>query len=788
MKKKTRRFLILYVALLISLFSKTYGGSIQHTVAYDYNKFTLTNRTFDNVVYSNISYNGLFNNSGEPGMPSLPVDYLKFSVPYNATNISVFASYTNYKSIYIDHQLFPCQPDTQMNDTLVRPIVPPDSSIYYSGDFFPLSKAWLVNDEFFAGENRVLTIALAPVSYRFLEKGSMKHMLSLAQRVNIIVNYDINDDLDKIPLISCRHSKRNEGYKLTQRIVVNPESVIDNAPTQLTNSQLLQYYSAYNPINAQAILPKYLDDTIETPVNYYTIITPDSLQASLKKIAAFKQQKGYITKIETVENIINQYISNNLSGNSNEIDSAKIIRQYLISSFYNGEVGFVLMAGKDVPFKFAYRHQYPTDQYYSDLTEDWSDSFDYCPDVYVGRIIARRQEQICNYTDKLLRYELNPGRGDFSYLKRALYTNGYDIKINGTPGVDIVRYYADSIFTSSTVFMEDRVNKTPSGKQVINEINNTQYGFIGFINHGLPMGIPVYGRGGGGDDHRKFSWIWAIEGEHAPNSATHHANDDTTSGNGLNNMANKYYPSICYSPGCELMPFDIPSGYESASMLFGESFTTGKNYGGPAFLGNTRENGMDNMYLGSIFCKFVINGFYKIGMAQPLARIYVFDPGEKMIFNLLGDPEFEIWTDIPQHFTNVSLSRSDNSITVNGIDSDSTIVAYYSNDGQIGTDTISTLSVVFNNISPNSTVMLYKHNYIPYIAPLDLQNITFSKNQYVIASDVNAGEAIDSQRTNGNVIVPDGIEYEIEASGRVTLQDGFQVEKGATFAVYPSSF
>ena len=33
-----------------------------------------------------------------------------------------------------------------------------------------------------------------------------------------------------------------------------------------------------------------------------------------------------------------------------------------------------------------------------------------------------------------------------------------------------------------------------------------------------------------------------------------------------------------------------------------------------------------------------------------------------------------------------------------------------------------------------------------------------------------------------------GVEYEIEASGTVTLHDGFKVEKGATFAVYPSSF
>jgi hypothetical protein len=28
----------------------------------------------------------------------------------------------------------------------------------------------------------------------------------------------------------------------------------------------------------------------------------------------------------------------------------------------------------------------------------------------------------------------------------------------------------------------------------------------------------------------------------------------------------------------------------------------------------------------------------------------------------------------------------------------------------------------------------------------------------------------------------------LEASGKVTLQDGFKVEKGATFAVYPSSY
>ncbi len=59
---------------------------------------------------------------------------------------------------------------------------------------------------------------------------------------------------------------------------------------------------------------------------------------------------------------------------------------------------------------------------------------------------------------------------------------------------------------------------------------------------------------------------------------------------------------------------------------------------------------------------------------------------------------------------------------------------------------------------------------------------------FVLASDVTAGNSVDSNRTNGEVIVKEGVEYEIEASGTVTLCDGFEVEKGATFAVYPSTF
>ena len=75
-----------------------------------------------------------------------------------------------------------------------------------------------------------------------------------------------------------------------------------------------------------------------------------------------------------------------------------------------------------------------------------------------------------------------------------------------------------------------------------------------------------------------------------------------------------------------------------------------------------------------------------------------------------------------------------------------------------------------------------------FIAPLVLQKVDLNESQYVIASDVIAGRYVDGDRTNGDVIVKNGVEYEIEASGTVTLEDGFNVEKGAIFAVYPSCF
>lgn len=790
MKTKVSILVVLLFMVLCALPSKA-ENKLSYTTTYSYSNLTIGTSTLDENTYTTIHYNDL-NNLFDPGKPSLPVDYIKFSVPWNATNFSVSVELADNQYTSLDHLVYPCSEQTIMNDTASSMITIPDSSAYYSNTYYPSHNAWIVGDGFFAGENRIVTVAVMPISFLHRNLWQMtSNILRQSKTVKITLNYILSDSSSVKPIIRMDPAMRRDGYIRTQRMVVNSSDVIGNAPN-------LSFIQGENPDNYVSFsMPSSINDTSFVGMssfmlpNYdYLIITPDSLKASLKRLSAFKSQKGYHVGIVTVEEIISNDTTDLWYQNikqSQMNDSARIIREYLKYAYNIGIAKFVLMSGKDVPFKFGYFKSIPTDHYYIDLTSDWEYPDLYSePELFVGRIIAKTTQQISNYTDKLLRYEINPGNGDYSYLKKALYTNGYDQSVLGDTYTDIIRQHADSIFPNVFVMEEDRNSHTPTGTQVINQLSLEQYGFVSFNNHGIPLGLVTYGRGG--PSPHIYSWLWALEGQHAPVSVTQHVNDDLSTGNGLDNMKNRLYPSICFSTACSIMPFDVMPEYDKNSINFGESFTTGKDYGGPAFVGNTRDNGFEAATLERKMLRIIAQETSKLGEALALGKAHSFNSQCNMLHNLLGDPEFEVWTDIPQLYTNIDITRTNNGISINGIDSDSTIVAYYSNDGQIGTDTISTSSVVFNNISPNSTVMLYKHNYIPYIAPLDLQNITFSKNQYVIASDVNAGEAIDSQRTNGNVIVPDGIEYEIEASGRVTLQDGFQVEKGATFAVYPSSF
>ncbi len=749
--------------MAITLPTLAVAETISHTITLNSSNLTIGTDTLGGVTYTTIHYAGL-DNHGAPGTPSLPVDYIRFSVPYNATNFTVTTTTRFPLESIIPHMVYPCQTPRLMNDTSSWAITLPDSSIYFSGSYYPANLATIVDEGFLAGENHIVTVAVTPYSCIHVSNCMTNYKkIKKPQSVTVKLTYQTGGPLNTEPIVRRDTVLRNEGFALTRSMVVNPNAVRANAVPDTSIYMHLQYI----------VIPgqSYPVDTTAT----YLIVTTQDLKHSTRRLAALKRQKGYSVKVVTMDEVLASPYSGDGDWVQNSLaysDAAGKLRQYLRYCFRNLGTKYVLLAGSDVPYRIIDLYDpllnIPTDTYYSALNSNWktnnwhSYKIDFEPDLYIGRILSKSHDQINNQIDKTFRYALNPGHGDFSYLNKAFFLEGRAF-INDLQNAQnsLSTYFPNQITLKDTTD-----NDFPNGKNVIDTIRDNPLGFLCLFNHGDTTRIRVYGT----DSLNRKYFI--------------HAYRSRNKGDGLNSLDNKYYPMLFYAPCCTTIPYNNANGIN-----FGESFTTGKDYGGPVYIGYTSQ--VFEAEIKKILETFIDNlrkGIFILGEADAHSKTSVSTKNEPIAHNYLGDPSLEIWTNIPQEYSNISVTRNENSITVSGLDNDSTIIAYCDKDNNAGYRLAQSSSVTLNSVSPNSSIMVYKHNFIPYIAPLALQNININKSQYVIASDVTAGFYIDHNRLAGNVVVKSGVEYEIEATGTVTLEYGFKVEKGATFAVYPACF
>lgn len=784
---------------------------------------TIGTDTLGGMVYSTISYGDLFND-GLPGFPSLPVDYINFSVPYNATNFTVTASLNRWASSNLDYMIYPCQMSRMMCDTTPVVMTPPDSLAYYLGNSYPNEYAWIADEGYLMGENHIVTVAVMPFSYIH---SSNSDVLKKARNVSVRLNYELSDSLAMYTLVRNDDALRQEGFELTKRMVVNPNNVITFAgpsPSNIDTAGLvINPINPGNGINSNGfagdippIIGPGFDSTYVDPTpgsiyfgEYpYLIVTTQEFIQPLRRLVALKKQKGYNVKVVTMNDVLNNDYAHygdcvRMPDGTLQSDTTDVgrLRQFLRLYYLSHGTKYVFLVGNGVPYKYATAltpngdtiHDFSTDFYLSELNTVWQQNqvikkIDFHPELFVGRLLSSTKEQVLNYIDKLLQYELNPGNGNYAYLKRILYTEGLEMQDESCVSKAHNNY--KHLFSESINLQEMESYPFPSGEDVVNVINNQKYGYLSIMNHAEPSGFITYGfRTARYPNATSYYYLWAIDTLHSVFDNRVYSLDPHTN-NGINCIKNESYPNICYSIGCKTMPFGLLPHYENVSINIGESFTTGKNYGGPAFLGYTEEsNSFVSNRLELLFAQQLIDGKYKVGEAESFSknnfRLNHYIP---LAHNLLGDPEFEIWTDIPQLYSEIIVTRTDNSISINGLENtDPTIIAYFDNNGHVSTQKASS-NTTLSTVSPNGSIMLYKHNHIPYIAPLLLQNYNIAQSQYVIASDVTAGSSIDNARTNGDVTVKSGVEYEMEFSGTVRLEDGFKVEKGATFTINPSCF
>lgn len=794
MRANTHYYILMALVAVMAAVLPARAGVVSHSATFASSGWSDSTVVVDNTSYRLHTFAGL-DDDGNSGAPMLPCKAVTFSVPYNATNFTVTLSNSSISTGSDSYVCYPIPQPIPTDGSGTGGEVICDSTIYHTNAFYPASPVSVVADGFFMGENHLVTVAIYPMQVNPVTRAWRKFTA-----MDVTLSYDIDPDAGAGLIVTQNNRWRAQDQQTTQQMVANPTAVAQNAPPTTAGTHYHAPASGTNPID-------------ELGGYEYTVITTRAQEPAYKRLVAWKRMKGYTAGTVCVEDI-NNYATqlHNMYGTNIEFpigefydeiqDSVGVIRNYLRGAKAQKGTRYVLMGGEGVPYRTGYpkkEKHVTTDYYYGNLTTNWNydndaiygeysfyensntNRFDYQPQLYIGRLVSLNQIDVNNYINKLLRYEIYPGNGDMGYLKKGFYYEHKDMIDESAP---LINAFA-SVIDNSKVIRQSLVELYPTGQILIDSINSEKYGFISMHCHGFGWAHEVYTKMTPTDTIKRI-----IQAYHDHYHSSKPLKYGGETGNAWDNLLNKKYPNIMYSIACSTMPFNE---YKVCGILSnGHSYTCGGNYGGAAYLGYTHSGYIGkSAELEKLFIEEICAYNSKVGEAEAISKYRYNNRYYKIYFtmthNLMGDPEFEMWTDTPQCVHPI-IARNNGGITVGGLPYGQTfIVSYYDNDGTVGMDSITTGNKILTNVSPHAGVMVYRHNYLPWIAPLTLQNVTLN-SQYVFASSFYAGNQIDPYRTSGEVKVPAGTDYEVEFFNEARLLPGFQVEKGAEFKLLPSNY
>ena len=711
------------------------------TLHFDFNQLSCTEiAAEDGQTYCMLSYPDC-GSQDELGYPTLPIKYFTFFLPNSSADISLSIQTGNSSTHYLSHLLYPAQePETTNGYEEETTFVQCDNTIYNSSAGFPSEKAIITSISCAGKGDKWVTVAVSPIVYYPLENKYVFY-----DDITLSVSYNI--------------------YSLA------PQVGIDSLSSQLD---------------------------IGLPFYEYSVITNRSLKDAFTRLISWRKQQGLNAGVVCIEDILqNPYVSQGDTVSSINDDAGKL-RQYLQYAYKYGGAKSVLFGGKDsiIPIRYGYLN-IPADLYFSELNSNWNidgDSYygesvevtDFGAELSVGRILCSNTYEIYNYTDKLLRYELNPGNGDYNYLKKALYTQADQMQ-RDSMAVQISRQL-HSIFPQDSIMSEYPSFNAPStafpkGCDIINAMNE-RYGFVSWFGHGHPFAITTCSDGVLNTPGNLYG-IFSV--------ANLELSLWNENGNDLGSLTNKYYPMIVYSLACTITPFDVLPPRYTGHPNIGQSFTLGKDYGGPAIIGNTRSGFLQPSFsLQQYFCQFIDS--LSIGEAQNIAKTMLMTSTDRSwhvtyTSNIIGCPSIRIWTDIPSLFAaNADYSSSGMTLSTNSVvdsvkigirdicvtDENPRSVVFYPSSG----------SISLNN-TENSLITLTGKNCLPQIMPLNIQNTTMTGKHHLFVTDMKCGKNIRNGDI-GNVIFNENADYTIETSGEFVLDKGTEIELGATLVVTPS--
>ncbi len=779
------------------------AGTEQAVRTYDTSALRSEGVTAEGVQYTRLSWEGL-EMTASPGEPELPVEYVRFLVPVYTNNFTATVSGVSHGStLQTMYRIYPGQEPVTTNHEGPVPFTAPLESAY---TFMHQVRAEVVSDGFVDGCNHIVTVAVYPTTY-----SPSNGTVMPASRLTVTLNY--NDctaaDLKDTPIFPPHRSRH-----------INVGDMVVNA--QRMSSR--QYAPAAAPL--------------DTMCDRYYIITPRSLAASFRDFAAWKRQKGYDVVIKEIEDIYadSRYAIGGtftVGGRTeNIVDSAASLRAYLAGQFQEYGSYFCLLAGDyrtPMPIRKVYKSSYsdiypieynsnyngenfiPTDNYFSDFTSEWAletyygcsyltcEIQKYNPDIAIGRLLCSKPEEVRNYFYKLKIYEAYPGRGNDSYLSKAFYFEEGRPSGSMLGEANIVREKFNPF--ENTVVVADScyygVETLPhKGNDIINYMRRT--GFSSLHAHGSPATIDAC-----------YDWQFIVPLDWYNNAET--ALDDWSdrnrvAGRGFDSMDNKDYPAIAYSISCITTPFDkyeYPRKVKDSNgetievngghvfdipYNFGSSFTVAGDYGGPAYLGNTRSGRLQrSAKLEAEWGKQILSN-PKVGLAEACCKFLFEDPFYQKelpsTHHLIGEPEFEMWLGKPGRM-GIDVESTDYSVHVTSDELAGATVCLFDGNGKRVLRNISGTDISLKLISlSHYTLSVWKPGFLPFIRFYGAHGTLSDFDEKFIVLDAEIGEQYTGTLPVGRAFcVGSNAKLTIEAMKAVNVNRSCIIDDGGVLTI-----
>jgi hypothetical protein len=381
------------------------------------------------------------------------------------------------------------------------------------------------------------------------------------------------------------------------------------------------------------------------------------------------------------------------------IDNAEKIRNMIKSYYDSDHIRWVLLAGDAeddlIPIRYVYNpdvvvvpgnaeysnfdaYYKPTDFYYAALDSNWNqdgdsnwgenpdnnandiDEINWIPDVYVGRLPADNAVELSNMVNKTLKYEMNPENGD--WMNHILLAAGVSS--------DTFDEHEDEARLSEYIWQN----------YVINEMNFTH---LTQTTGSFTPATPPVPNQKGDLTHTNFvnafndSSVVFFAGHADPTQFTDasvygpfYTRDDASSSNNVNK------PSLVYADACTTSPYDVQGSVGDNNI--GENLINQPNAGAIGFIGGIRvtwylpnDTELEKLNRGNaklFFKEFFEEKEFQQGRALYDSKVsYMnsnyFKRGDTsmalewqrkniLAYNLLGDPEVDIYTGIPTSVPN----------------------------------------------------------------------------------------------------------------------------------------